>query len=213
MFLNISSYVFYYTISIFLNTSRKGKGKSFNILFVYIYINMHICIYIQGDYKKTLPTSALLAPVLFNRSRWNFKYSYLKVCARDSVNGNTVVLTVTVIVSETRKCLMATPTFFCLKMFSACEKFKWRNGTDSQGALRNNAYDKDKTLLNDSTYWRKENLHWHQTFSTWLTSQAITNCMRETVDNTAERNIVRWMVPISRRIESYKFDNACRLHR
>ena len=57
-----------------------------------------------------MPTSALLVPDLFNRSRWNFKYSYLKVCARDSVNGNTVVLTVTVIVTEPRKCRMATPT-------------------------------------------------------------------------------------------------------
>ena len=76
---------------------------------------------IQGDNKKALPTSALLTAVLFNQSRWNFKYSYLKVCTRDSVNGNTVVLTVTVIVTETRKCRMAMPTFSCLKMFSACE--------------------------------------------------------------------------------------------
>ena len=66
---------------------------------------------IQDDYKETLPTSALLMPVLFNRSSINFKYNYLKVCARDSVNGNTVVLTVTAIVTETRKCRMATPTF------------------------------------------------------------------------------------------------------
>ena len=35
-----------------------------------------------------------------------------KVCTRDSVNGNTVVLTVTVKVAETRTCRMATPFFF-----------------------------------------------------------------------------------------------------
>ncbi|GFV51606.1 hypothetical protein TNCV_3363921 [Trichonephila clavipes] len=32
-------------------------------------LNFSDAIYIQGDYKETLPTSALLAPVLFNRSR------------------------------------------------------------------------------------------------------------------------------------------------
>ena len=79
---------------------------------------------IQGDNKKALPTSALLAPVLFNQSRWNFKYSYLKVCTRDSVNGNTVVLTVMVIVTETGKCRMTTPTFSYLKMFSESEDLK-----------------------------------------------------------------------------------------
>ena len=79
---------------------------------------------IQGDNKKALPTSALLAPVLFNQSRWNFKYSYLKVCTRDCVNGNRVVLTVTVIVTKSRKCRKATLTFSCLKMLSACENLK-----------------------------------------------------------------------------------------
>ena len=62
-----------------------------------------MCVYIQyikGGQKETLPTSALLASVPVNRSRLDYKYSYLKVCAQDSVNGNTV----TVIVTETRKC-------------------------------------------------------------------------------------------------------------
>ena len=83
-----------------------------------------IKIDMQDDYKEILPRSALVEPVLFNRSRWNFKYSYLKVSAQDSVNGNTVVLTVAVIVTETGKPRMATPTFSYLKMFSAYENVK-----------------------------------------------------------------------------------------
>ena len=112
-----------------------------------------------------MPTSALLAPVLFNRSRWNFKYSYLKVCARDSVNGNTVVLTVTVIVTETRKFRVEFPTFCRRKMISPCENLNSVRTelifqkTDVlctykkavfKCARRSAAYDRHKTPITDA---------------------------------------------------------------
>ena len=56
----------------------------------------------MGGHKKTFPTSALLAPVLFNQSRRHFKYSYFEVSAQDPVNGYTVALTALVKVTETR---------------------------------------------------------------------------------------------------------------
>ena len=76
-----------------------------NFNHIVLIFNTIVCLwmYIQGDFKEIFTTSGLQAPVLFNRSGWNFKYSYLNVCARDSENGNVVVHTVTVIVSETRK--------------------------------------------------------------------------------------------------------------
>ena len=86
---------------------------------------MCIRTHIQGGHKKTLSTFALLEPVLFNRSRWHFKYRYLEVCSQDSVNGNTVALTVAVIVTESRSFWLATPTFSHRKIFSLCENLKY----------------------------------------------------------------------------------------
>ncbi|GFW46747.1 calcyphosin-like protein [Trichonephila clavipes] len=50
--------------------------------------------------------------------------SSFEICARDSVNGNTVALAVTVIVTESRNFRMAIPTFYHRKMFSTCENPK-----------------------------------------------------------------------------------------
>ena len=52
------------------------------------------------------------------------------------------------------------------------------------------AYDRDKTsITNDSTHRTKE-FYLDQTFSTWVPSQAIAHCMRDMVDNKAERSVV-----------------------
>ena len=52
------------------------------------------------------------------------------------------------------------------------------------------AYGRDKTsITNEGTYRTKE-FYLDQTFSTWVTSQTITHCMRKMVDNKAERNLV-----------------------
>ena len=119
--------------------------------------------------KKTLSISAYLVSVSFNRSRWDFKYSYSEICARDSVNGNVVVLKVTVIVAKTYN------TYFShCKMFSACENFnKYWNGTYIlknrcvthiqkketvfQGTKKNTAFERIKIVITDDYKYRIKN--------------------------------------------------------
>ena len=73
---------------------------------------------------EKLATSAVLPSVPFIRSRRDFKYSYSKVWPPDSENGNTVVLTVMVIVTDIRNFRMVMLIFSRHKLFSAGESLK-----------------------------------------------------------------------------------------
>lgn len=60
----------------------------------------------------------------FSQSRQDFRYNYSEICARDYVNGHKVVLTVTVIGTESRKCPMATPIFIVTKCTAPTKTLK-----------------------------------------------------------------------------------------
>ena len=94
------------------------------------------------------------------------RVSYSEVCTRDSVNGNTVALTVMIIARETRNSRMATLNFSLRKMFSSCETYLAlernlyspkrvyyaRAKTVLQYTRQKNAYYRDKTpITHDNT--------------------------------------------------------------
>ena len=70
-----------------------------NIRVVHLKIKIQVCIYLLGGHFF-LPTSALLVPFTLNQLRRDFEYNYSVICARNSVNGNTVTHTLTVSATE-----------------------------------------------------------------------------------------------------------------
>ena len=73
------------------------------------------------------------------------------------------------------------------------------------GARWNIVCGRDKPpIIDDNSYWTKDYFYLDKTISTCVPYQAITDCIREAVDNTAKSNMTRKMFLNSRFIKSLK---------